>query len=432
MKSPTCWVALARPSRDRDAPVARVPSQWLLQAACHFSGRLVWELLRCARNGHGQRGPQKLGANNKGKSNPATTRAARKPAGSETARIRKNLAESDGLLSRILDIADDAIISIDDQQRIVVFNQGAEKIFGYSASEVLEKPIDALLPRGTFDAHRQHVRQFADSPIAARRMGERGEISGRRKDGSEFPAEASISKIDIGGSRIYTVILRDITQRRAADEKIRASLREKEVLLQEIHHRVKNNLQVVSSLLSLQSRGIVDEDTRQKFKESQNRVQSMALIHEQLYQSANLSEINYPQYIRQLAAHLFRSYRVSSSRIELKPEIEDVHLSVDVAVPVGLMINELVSNSLKYAFPNGRGGFIRIGLRKGAYGRMTLSVADNGIGLPEEVGFGSTQTLGLRLVGTLVRQIDGSVQVDRSGGTAIHITFSVASRVEAG
>lgn len=344
---------------------------------------------------------------------------------------RQNYLPSDGLLSRILDIADDAIISIDGEQRIVVFNQGAEKIFGYSASEVFHQPIDILLPAGFSKTHRQHVREFSESSIAARRMGERGEISGRRKDGSEFPAEASISKLDVEGSRVYTVILRDVTQRRAADEKIRASLREKEVLLQEIHHRVKNNLQVVSSLLSLQSRGIVDEDTRQKFKESQNRVQSMALIHEQLYQSANLSEINYPQYIRQLAAHLFRSYRVSSSRIELQSQIEDVRLSVDVAVPVGLIINELVSNSLKYGFPNGRGGWIRIALRKEPYGRMTLSVADNGIGLPEEVGFGSTQTLGLRLVGTLVRQIDGSVQVDRAEGTAIHITFSVASRVEA-
>ena len=339
---------------------------------------------------------------------------------------------SEGLLSRILDIADDAIISIDDKQRIVVFNQGAEKIFGYSAREVLQQPIDILLPDGAVRQHRRHVQEFGGSPVAARRMGERGEISGRRKDGSEFPAEASISKIDLEGSRIYTVILRDVTQRRAADEKILASLREKEVLLQEIHHRVKNNLQVVSSLLSLQSRGIVEEDTRQKFKESQNRVQSMALIHEQLYQSSNLSEIDYPQYIRQLASHLFRSYRVSSSRIELQSDIEDVRLGVDVAVPVGLIINELVSNSLKYGFPQGRGGFVRIALRKEPYGRMTLSVADNGVGLPKEVGFGSTQTLGLRLVGTLVRQIEGSVRVDRSGGTAVDITFSAASPVEAG
>jgi PAS domain S-box-containing protein len=333
------------------------------------------------------------------------------------------LLSSDQFVSRVLDIADDAIISIDQNQRVILFNQGAEKVFGYSAREVFNQPIDILLPEGFAAQHRRHVRQFAESPIAARRMGERGEISGRRKDGSSFPAEASISKVDISGRRIYTVILRDVTQRRAADEKLRASLREKEVLLQEIHHRVKNNLQVVSSLLSLQSRGMLDDDIRQKFKESQNRVHSMALIHEQLYQSPSLSAINYPQYTRQLAVHLFRSYRVSESRIELQTHVEDLRLSVDVAVPCGLVINELVSNALKYGFPNGRGGVVRIELRRQPDGLITLTVADNGVGLPEEIGFGNTHTLGLRLVGTLVKQLEGSVEVDRSEGTSIHVTF---------
>jgi PAS domain S-box-containing protein len=337
------------------------------------------------------------------------------------------LLGSDGLLSRILDIADDAIISIDEQQRIIMFNQGAEKIFGYSAREAFNQLIDILLPDGVAAQHGRHVREFAESQLAARRMGDRGEISGRRKDGSIFPAEASISKVDVGGRRIYTVILRDVTQRRAAHEKIRASLREKEVLLQEIHHRVKNNLQVVSSLLSLQSRGVLDEETRQKFKESQNRVHTMALIHEQLYQSPSLSRIDYPQYIRQLGAHLFRSYRVSSSRIELQTRIDDLRLSVDLAVPCGLIINELVSNSLKYGFPDGRGGTIRIELHQQPDGRATLTVADNGVGLPEEVGFWSTQTLGLRLVGTLVRQLEGNVEVDRSEGTSVQVTFQLRS-----
>jgi len=357
-------------------------------------------------------------------------RRGKKPSAKPQGQGETGLLGSDGLLSRILDIADDAIISIDQNQRIVMFNQGAEKTFGFSAREVFNQPIDILLPDGFAAQHRRHVREFAESPIAARRMGERGEISGRRKDGSAFPAEASISKVDIEGRRIYTVILRDVTQRRVADEKIRASLREKEVLLQEIHHRVKNNLQVVSSLLSLQSRGVLDEETRQKFKESQNRVHSMALIHEQLYQSPSLSQINYPQYIRQLAAHLFRSYRVSSSRVELQTHIDHVRLSVDAAVPCGLIINELVSNSLKYGFPNGRGGVIRIEMRRQPDGRTTLTVADNGVGLPAEVGFWSTQTLGLRLVGTLVKQLEGNVEVERSEGTTVRVTFQLESTGE--
>jgi two-component sensor histidine kinase len=182
--------------------------------------------------------------------------------------------------------------------------------------------------------------------------------------------------------------------------------------------------------LSLQSRGVLDEETRQKFKESQNRVHSMALIHEQLYQSPSLSQINYPQYIRQLAAHLFRSYRVSSSRIELQTNIDDLQLSVDIAVPCGLIINELVSNSLKYGFPNGRAGVIRIELRRQPEGRTLLTVADDGVGMPKEVGFWNTQTLGLRLVGTLVKQLEGSVEVDRSRGTSVRVIFQPGSRVE--
>jgi PAS domain S-box-containing protein len=360
-----------------------------------------------------------------GKESPAKKSPAAPQGQGET-----GLLSSDQFLSRILDIADDAIISIDQNQHIILFNQGAEKVFGYSAREVFNQPMDMLLPEGFAMQHRRHVREFAESPIAARRMGDRGEISGRRKDGSSFPAEASISKVEISGRRFYTVILRDITQRRAADEELRASLREKEVLLQEIHHRVKNNLQVVSSLLSLQSRGMLDEEIRQKFQESQNRVHSMALIHEHLYQSPSLSAINYPQYIRQLAAHLFRSYRVSASRIALQAHIEDLRLSVDVAVPCGLVINELVSNALKYAFPSGRGGAIRIELRRQPDGLVTLTVSDNGVGLPEEIGFGNTHTLGLRLVGTLVRQLEGNVNVDRSGGTSVHVTFPLETAME--
>ena len=330
---------------------------------------------------------------------------------------------SQGHLHRILDIADDAIISTDQSQKIILFNQGAEKIFGYSASEVVGKRLDVLLPATLAEAHRNHFREFSRSSIAARRMGERGEIVGRRKDGAEFPAEASISQVEVEGVQIYTVILRDITTRKAAESKIRASLEEKEVLLQEIHHRVKNNLQVVSSLLNLQSRGIDDEETRQKFKESQNRVQSMALIHEQLYQSDNLSEIDFPKYIRQLAAHLFRSYQVSASRIDLETDIEDIPLGINVAVPCGLVINELLSNALKYAFPEGKGGRVKIRLFERENGYVSLSVADDGVGIPPEIGFWNAKTLGLRLVRTLVHQLEGGVEIERSGGTEIVITF---------
>ena len=194
---------------------------------------------------------------------------------------------NEGLFRQILDTADDAVISVDQTQQIVLFNQGAERIFGYTACEALGRKLDLLLPRRFIDAHRMHIRDFSRSSTTSRRMAERSEITGLRKDGSEFPAEASISRVGVDGLTVYTVILRDITQRKAAEKRIHTSLREKEILLQEVHHRVKNNLQVISSLLSLQSRGIDNEPTRQHFQEIRQRVQTIALIHEQLYMSEN-------------------------------------------------------------------------------------------------------------------------------------------------
>jgi PAS domain S-box-containing protein len=330
----------------------------------------------------------------------------------------------DQLLARILEAADDAIISVDPAQRIILFNRGAEKIFGWSAPEVLGQPLDILLPKDTARVHRQHIREFSDSGIEARRMAERGEIAGRRKDGETFPAEASISQIEAGGSKVFTVILRDITKQKAAAEKIRASLREKEVLLKEIHHRVKNNLQVISSLLSLQSRGIVDEETRKFFQESQHRVHSMALIHEQLYESGDLSRIDFASYIEQLVAYLFRSYGVSLSRVTLKTRIPELHFAVDIAVPCGLIVNELASNSLKYGFPDGRAGEIQVTFKKGPGGCVTMLFQDNGVGFPKHVSLLNTRTLGLRLVRTLAQQLGGQAELKNRNGAQVKIEFT--------
>lgn len=329
--------------------------------------------------------------------------------------------------ARILDLADDAIISIDAEQKIVLFNQGAEKIFGYKAAEVVGQPLDVLLPARLAQIHRYHVADFGNAAVTSRRMGERSEILGRRKDGTEFPAEASISKVDGNGQRMFTVILRDVTQRTINEAKITASLREKEALLKEIHHRVKNNLQVVSSLLGLQSRSISDPDQRKMFEESQNRVYSMALLHESLYQSENLSLIDFPVYIKQLADHLFRSYGVASDRIRLRTELDSISLHMDAAVPCGLIINELVSNSLKYAFPDGRKGEIHIGLHGQPSGMAKLLVADNGVGIRGDVDWTTTRSLGLRLVRSLAQQLGAQIEIKSQPGTEVHLVFPAAA-----
>ncbi|MEO8661359.1 MAG: histidine kinase dimerization/phosphoacceptor domain -containing protein [Bryobacteraceae bacterium] len=327
-------------------------------------------------------------------------------------------------LARIFELADDAIISVDREQRIVLFNQGAERIFGYTTAEVMGQLLDMLLPSRLTNVHRAHIATFESSTTNSRKMGDRNEILGRRKDGAEFPAEASISKIAVGAEMMFTVILRDVTSRVRADEQLKASLREKEVLLKEIHHRVKNNLQVVSSLLGLQARSIEDQLTRKKFEESQNRIHSMALLHECLYQSENLAKIHFTGYIQQLAEYLFRSYGEISDRIHLNVDLDSLYLDMDTAVPCGLIINELISNSLKYGFPNGREGRIMIQLR-GIGDRMSsLSVGDDGIGLNDSVDWTATKSLGLRLVRTLSRQLGAEVVLEPGPGTHFRVIFA--------
>jgi PAS domain S-box-containing protein len=218
--------------------------------------------------------------------------------------------------------------------------------------------------------------------------------------------------------------LTDITERKQAEEQIRASLREKEVLLKEIHHRVKNNLQIISSLLKLQSRNISDPHTLDMFRESQNRIKSMALIHEKLYQSKDLAVIDFAEYIKNLTVHLFRSYAVNPEAVRLRVDVQNVLLGIDTAIPCGLIINELVSNSLKYAFPPGTTGEVRIVLRPTGENRYLLIVADTGIGIPADFDLRRATSLGLRLVHTLIEQIGGMLEIRNSGGTEFRITFS--------
>jgi PAS domain S-box-containing protein len=235
----------------------------------------------------------------------------------------------------------------------------------------------------------------------------------------------SFPLIDMRTGQMKGVIeyVRDITERKKAEDRLQASLQEKEVLLREVHHRVKNNMQVISSLLNLQSRQIKDLHVLEMFKESQRRIRSMALIHERLYQSSDLSRIEFSQYLRNLATHLFHSYQVDASRVHLKIEAEEVHLNVNTAIPCGLIVNELVSNALKHGFPEGRSGELDIDLRQVEGDGYVLQVKDDGVGFPEGLDFRKTETLGMQIVNTLVSQIDASIDLAREKGTQFTIHF---------
>ena len=228
---------------------------------------------------------------------------------------------------------------------------------------------------------------------------------------------------EAGRPRLNQGYLLDITRQKQAEEQLLASLREKEVLLKEIHHRVKNNLQIISSLLSLQSNTIADGQTREILRESQNRVKSMALVHEKLYRSSDLARIDFAEYVRSLTAQLFRTYSTTSGTVALRLNIENIWLDVDTAVPCGLIINELVSNALKHAFPGGREGEIGVVVGDGGDGQIILRVSDTGVGFPAAIDFHNTPSLGLQLVNTLADQIGGIVELNREQGTEFRIVF---------
>lgn len=240
------------------------------------------------------------------------------------------------------------------------------------------------------------------------------------------------------------VAWRDVTERQQVQEQIQASLQEKETLIKEIHHRVKNNLQVISSLLRLQSRQIKDRQALELFKESQNRVLAMALIHEKLYQSSDLTQIDFQAYIKSLVQELCRSYDVCKSTVTFKVKVnqkgtdaddssilgqktycsQSPLLAIDTAIPCGLIINELVSNSLKYAFPDNRSGEICITFQESEHKHFLLSISDNGIGLPSNLDFRNTKSLGLQLVCRLTKQLEATIELSRHPGTEFKIAFA--------
>ncbi|MBD2103040.1 histidine kinase dimerization/phosphoacceptor domain -containing protein [Leptolyngbya sp. FACHB-261] len=235
---------------------------------------------------------------------------------------------------------------------------------------------------------------------------------------------ATHTAIAIQQSELYQHVQAELAERKRAEEQIKAALTERELLLKEIHHRVKNNLQIISTLLGLQSGYVKDEQALTMFKDSQNRIRSMALIHEKLYRSKDLSRIDFAEYILDLSSNLLRSYTASSQEVSLKVEAKDIWLNIDTAIPCGLIINELVSNSLKHAFPevSDKSEILITIVESG--NRFAMTIRDNGIGFPQNLDFRNTESLGLELVCTLTEQLEGNIELDSGQGTAFTVTFA--------
>ena len=251
------------------------------------------------------------------------------------------------------------------------------------------------------------------------------ETDWKKKDGTTIYVRESATAIrDAGGNALYYEgTVEDITDRRKAEDALRASLHEKEALLREVHHRVKNNMQIISSLLSLQAREVADPAVVRMFRDSQSRIRSMAFVHEKLYQSKDLSRIGFSDYIQSLLDHLSRTFAIDAKRIKIETAIENVAFDIDTAIPCGLIINELVTNAFKHAFPRARKGKIRLDLLRPDGSRFMLRVADNGVGFPKGLDFRTTESLGMQLVMVLVEQINGRIEREAGPGTAFRIEF---------
>jgi two-component sensor histidine kinase len=223
--------------------------------------------------------------------------------------------------------------------------------------------------------------------------------------------------------RLNDALQAEIAQRRSAEEAVRHA-REKEVLLQEIHHRVKNNLQIITSLLRMQSRAVQDPAFSDALLECQNRVAAMALIHDKLYRARDLARVSFPEYVRDLTNNILTSYTLPASSVRVNLEVDDdLSLSLDSAVPCGLILNELMSNCLKHAFPLGHSGTVHVGFHA-AGDQLCLVVRDDGVGMPAEVDLERTSSLGWRLIRALVQQLGGFVQCHTAGGTVVELRFA--------
>ena len=313
------------------------------------------------------------------------------------------------------DLVDNALVGVykaDLSGNILFANESIVKMFGYdSKDEIEDLNISSL------------YKNLNDRDIILKKLNDAGkleeyEVEMLKKNGSILNILTSASK---NGQTISGMTM-DITDQRKAQTQIKKSLKVKDMLLKEIHHRVKNNLMVISSLLNLQSRYIKDEASKSIFKDSQNRARSMALIHELLYQSHDLKRINFGTYINKLTNELFRVYVTDPTKIKLNMDINDIMLDINTAIPLGLIVNELVSNSMKHAFPNNKQGKIDIkfNLDNGNY---SMIVSDNGIGFPQHYNIENSDSLGLKIVNSLTEQIDGEIKIEMSEGTKFIINF---------
>lgn len=337
-------------------------------------------------------------------------------------RIEKDYTESEERYKNLSELSPDAILVVVGE-KIVFANQASATLFG------LDEPHD-LFGKNFFSFH------HPDSLEIAKKRLNKVIVEGESLDFIEekiIALDGQLKDIEVGDApityndqRAVQIVARDISERKKLEEDLKNSLREKDLMMKEIHHRVKNNLMVIQSLLNLQSRYIKDTAARDIFKDSQNRAKSMAMIHESLYQSSDLKRIEFSEYINTLAKNLFYSYAADPKRVKMSISVDEVMLDINTAIPLGLILTELISNALKYAFPDDESGEIKVDFHSftdDGINKFRLTVSDNGVGLSPDFDPKKSDSLGLMLIYSLSEQISAEIKLDTSNGTKFQITF---------
>ena len=338
---------------------------------------------------------------------------------SSVKQIEVALKESEDKFRSLTQSATDSIILANQNGQIIFWNKAAEKMFGYKESDILNQSLEVIMPMRFRQAHSDGMKRHINSGYP-KLIGKTIEVVAQKKDGTEFPIELSLSKWNAKGTLFFCGIIRDISERKQTEEEIKKSLKEKDVLLKEVHHRVKNNLQIVNSLLNIYSRDLPEEAT-QVFRDCQSKIQSMARVHSNLYRSNDMSSINFEQYIKEVCRDIQQS--VHRPEVKIVTELSDAIIGIDQAISCGLILSELLSNAFKHAFPNKQKGIITVKLHQQKK-EIKLEILDNGTGFSKEKQLESENSYGIEMVSDLVGQIDGEIKISSgSNGTHYAIFF---------
>lgn len=320
-----------------------------------------------------------------------------------------------------VEAAPNGMIMTDTAGLITMVNSQIEILFGYAREELIGKNIDTLVPQ-RFQADHPNLRKSYYTDPVSRAMGRGRDLYALHRNGREFPVEIGLNPLHTEQGTMILASVVDITERKQQEEQLKSALREKEVLLSEIHHRVKNNLQIIDSLIGIQSDMVSGENALAALLNSQNRVRSIAMIHQLLYESNDFSKVSITDVMSGLIDNLIQIYDVDYHQVQVKLDIAPVYLSIDQSIPFGLIVNELVSNTFKHAFPNQRTGTLKVTLTPNGQW-LKLVLEDSGIGIPDSFDVDTADSLGLMLVKTLADQLNGELTIQHNNPTRFTLEF---------